>query len=204
VSILSLALRRAHPGQGEALVQAIQAEITTRPLSQAQRIRLFQDLANPDIVQILGHWDNVARFEDRPRLFENPVVAACTRSPVEYRLYQRVRFYVDLTYPAAVHGITVLHSAPAEQQALAEALYAHTDPPFSATPGLVECAIYEGLQPRGRVLMLHSWQSRDAWATWIAAADACLWTQIPVPILHVRRAVYRSRSDLEPPITHAE
>jgi hypothetical protein len=108
-----------------------------------------------------------------------------------------MRYYLDLTERPAVLGLTLLMCAPADQDALAAALHANVYPTFRRQPGLLECSFYRRLDQTDRLLVLHGWQSREAWERWIPQAGPLLETLTVGPVRGVRRFVWRPRGEVE-------
>jgi quinol monooxygenase YgiN len=158
MSVLVVVRRRARPGQEQALIEAMTAEVqSTRP-PRSSRTRVFQAISDPRTALYIAEWSS----REAHLTYNSPPLVAlddlCT-SPARRWYCQALDLYEAGSAPPQALSLTTLQCQPSAALSLITYLMEHSGPAIYQQPGIALRALYQDLDHPNRIVSVRGWRS---------------------------------------------
>jgi hypothetical protein len=199
MSIVVVSRRHARPGHGGQLIGAVRRLLGSPGILGARNIQAFRGIDAPDVVVVLSEWPSLADYEEHAYHWrEDPgLEGLCAQLP-RRTLYRRVSFSRDMARRPSIADFIQYRFPPELQERVLAFMKEVTGPVVRAEPGLVQRAVYEGIDPRSRYLILHGWDSVTSWEAVGKRLAARTGTPVPDPRVRLRRFATQAALGLGP------
>lgn len=160
VSMLVVVRRRARPGQEEALVAAMTAEVYGSRPPRSSRARVFQGLNDPRAALYVAEWSSREAFLTHNSTPLVALDALCTSPPRRWFCQALDVYEVGLT-PPRVLACSTFAAPLAAAARLIDYLLEQAGPLLYQQPGCVLRALYQDVDRPGRLISLKGWRSDE-------------------------------------------
>ena len=165
MSVAVVTLRRAQPGQGDAVVDLTRRHLAAGGAWQAprHRLRLFQAVDRPDVLLYVADWDSREAFvaSVSEGQIDQQLGALCVGPPERYFFRPRLTF-LTRGRVAAVVDCLLIQAPPEAIETIRLRVLREAPREVLAHPGFVLREAYESDSNDGNFGVIHGWESAAA------------------------------------------